>query len=249
METTDDFKNILERVEKKESIAKKRLLYYTILPVLAAIILLYYFTSRITSSKNELDTLKQTILLFEDSLQKKNMESNALKYHIDSLNNIYTTLDFGASKDFGWLAEDVLSKDSFKIKQSKEAHSEILKLIKNNQVNVNITIRYYTKRTDKGKVDQTLRKCGYREIIVDKDFYKSKDPTNAIYFSENISTENIKLIAYALLRAGIDIKIIKKYPKKIAQKKPNSIEIANDKKFNYAKSISLEEIKKTESFR
>jgi hypothetical protein len=243
-----DLKNLLSTIENQEVKAKRRLYIYSVLPILAALVLLYFFYSRINSSRVQLNELTSKINILNDSLAEREKSNVYLKHHIDSLNNIYKNLNYSASADFGWSPEDVINPDSSKLSNSKTAHKEIMRLIDLKKVSVNITIRYYTKSEDRGKVDRTLMKCGYRTIIVDKDFYRSHTSTNAIYFSKEIDINNIKLIAYALIRAGLNVKVIKSYPKTIASQKPNSIEISHDARYSSVKTISLDEIKNATSF-
>ena len=267
--SNNELQDLLGKAEANEIAAKRRAFIYSILPILLASLLLYYFILKIDESRIELHNLKSELIELKqnnDKLQQQNIElekqnnklqqqnielekqNNKLQDDVKSIQQIYDNLHYLAEKDFGWNEKDVLNPTPLKIKNSKLAHKEILDLIIAKKVNVDLNIRYYAKKTDKGKVDETLKKCGYRRILIFTSSYDSGSPTNSIYFSPRIDIDNVKLIAYSLIRAGIDIKVIKPYSKRIRAKKPNSIEICGDKNNLNLKSITLEDIKAATEF-
>ena len=234
MKTYDDLLHLLDRVQINEKIAKRRAYVYSFVPVLLAIVLLGYFVVQINRWQRQLDDLR-------DKVKQLQTYNDELKNKVSSLQNIYD-MKYNAENDFGWSEKDVLNPSPEKILQSLLAHDEMIKLITAKKVDVNITIRYYTKIKDEGKIEATLRKCGYRKIMVNKDSYRSENPTNAIHYSQNIDVENVKVIAYSLIRAGIDIKKIAPYPEQTQAMKPNSIEISGDKDAMMSKTVRLEDI-------
>lgn len=249
METTENnIETLLARANKIEKKAKYRMYLYTFLPFITGITLVVFFVVKISSAKNELEILKNKNRNLAAILDIKERKIGEFSSQIDSLNNIYYALEYNASEDFAWSSKDLVKHDSVTVKNSKLAHDEILKLIQNKRINVNVTIRYYTKKLDKGKIDLTLKKCGFRQIVIDNDNYKNQNYSNAIYFSENINVETIKAVAYSLIRTGVEINVLKKYPRKIAKNKPNSIEISHDNKADISKKYTVEDIKSAENF-
>lgn len=57
----DKLDNILEQIEKRERIARKRAVVYTIIPILMAILLLAYTSYQIKSSANQLQHMKEAL--------------------------------------------------------------------------------------------------------------------------------------------------------------------------------------------
>ena len=118
-------------------------------------------------------------------------------------------------------------------------------MLKEGRVNVSTLIRYYTKKTDRGKIDITLRKCGFRALYVFNSNFNDSIPTNTITYSSGVSDDDIKLIAYSLLRVGIDIKAIEPYSKESESNgKTNTIEISGNDSYLETRSWTMRELKK-----
>lgn len=227
--------SLLNDVTKKENSRRNKIVLATILPILTALALLYYFSTKIMASRNQVQALNQKVDSLNTVLSNYNKQ-------IDSINKIYKGVEFNFTEDFGWTPKDVIGKDSLKIVISQKAHSKIIEFLKLQKVNTKSTVRYYTKASDKGKIDQTLLKCGFRNIKIFTTYYRDKSPTNTIHYSKDVSDENIKVVAFALLRAGIDLKAIIPYPKAVQKFKHHSIEISGTKEFEGNNSITITDI-------
>ena len=242
---------LFDKINKKEIRNKKLIITVSILPIIAAVILLYYFSNKIWQAKEEITKLKEQVHLMDNLIASNNRK-------IDSLNNIYHFLEFNFTKDFGWRPNDLVSKDSEKIRISRIAHLKIINLLSEQKVNIKTIIRYYTKVSDQGTVENTLLKSGFRNINIFNTDYFFKTPTNMINYSPDADNETIKLIAFALLRCGLDLKAIEPYPQKyrkysindsISVKqifKDHSIEISGNKEYLNKKNITLEDIENFE---
>jgi hypothetical protein len=213
----EELSKLLLDIDKKDIYTRKKMYLVSILPIALAIILMTYFFIKIMNYREQVIELQKEVTF--------------LNYEIDSLNSIYKHIEYNFSEDFGWSEKDVLNKDSFRLSQSKEAHQRIINLLISHKIDVKSTIRYYTKRVDKGKIDDVLLKCGFRNIKVFTTYYRDKSPTNTISYSFDVPENNIKVIAYSLIRAGIEVKSIEPYPKSMQRKKYKSIEISGNKNY------------------
>jgi len=72
-------------------------------------------------------------------------------------------------------------------------------------------------------------------------------PTNAIWFGEDIDIDSVKLVAYTLIRAGIEIKVINPFQSP-RENKSNLIQVGSWTKFIDYPALTIQQIQKTESF-
>jgi hypothetical protein len=241
---------LLDKINVQEKKKRWRLLAATLLPIALAAGLLYYFTTRIVRAQKQVVGLQTTVKSLNkqsDSLNGilDNLKSVAADYqkNVDSVKDFYKYLSYEYVKDFGWTKDDVISKNPSMIARSHQAHDSIIALLKLKKVSIGTNVRYYTKKTDKGRVDLTLLKCGLRALYIFNDSYNDSVKTNTINYSSSVSEANVKLIAYALLRAGIDLKAIEPYPKESELNgKSNSIEISGNKEYEGRKAMTVEDV-------
>lgn len=104
-----------------------------------------------------------------------------------------------------------------------------------------VVIRYYEKEKDGDKIFR-LRALGFyvheRPTSEKFDQYAS----NAIYYGDKVALEDIKMVAYTLMRQGVDIKTIE--PSQFfSDWKAHSIEIGADDTMQDAPSLTLGDIR------
>ncbi|GEM_PF-4862778 len=104
-----------------------------------------------------------------------------------------------------------------------------------------VVIRYYQKEKDGEKVFH-LRSLGFyihqRQSSERFDQYAS----NAIYYGDKVSSEDLKMVAYTLIRQGIDLKTIE--PSQFfSDWKAHSIEIGTDDTMENAPSLTISDIR------
>lgn len=111
-------------------------------------------------------------------------------------------------REFGW-AGDRLPKDFSdvaRITRSVEADDKIstLRLSEHPPRVWNETVQYYPKDVDGNKVRSALADFGFH--VEERPPLVPDVPANDIVFGDRIPPENAKLVAYVLIRAGIDIR-------------------------------------------
>lgn len=179
-------------------------------------------------------------------------------YLTDSVNNLNKILvNLGGYSEFStsWDSIDISIVEKNGYKKALAAHNKLIQIAKKENLNPFLSIRYYVKKQDlypkfdtikldyrKNRVLRTLRKIGYSAINTQTENYRNSIATNVIFYSPSISKEDIKVIALALMRAGIQVKKIALYPKSIQKRKPNSVEISADKKLENHPSMTIEDV-------
>lgn len=115
----------------------------------------------------------------------------------------------GVLSEFGWLNERAQSANVEEIRRSFGANRELAMLAASTYPDrrKNITIWYFPKNVDQTKVSRALEELGFKLEIVKP--IVTDVPTNAIWFGQAVSTDDTKLVALTLMRAGVGIKAIR----------------------------------------
>ncbi len=204
MEKTEQYlQTLIQQADKREQIARRRAIFYSIAPLLLAAALIWFTSYRIIQARHELSIIEQ-------ELEKKKEE---LK-QVEEKKKIYEAAIPNALKDFGWLSERVPQKgvDTISIvEQSFQANKELQRAISTSSKESReaITIQYFPKDVDQKKVEDALQELGF---TLEKKLPLVRDvPTNAIWFGEKVKLDDVKLVAYTLTRAGVQIRGIEHF--------------------------------------
>ncbi len=111
------------------------------------------------------------------------------------------------SKELQNLENVLVDNPDYKRQQANNAGLETAKLRELIHDPQSITVRYFVKPGDEKNVTTTLEAIGYH---VDAQPGRANNPTNAIWWGDGISLEDVKLIAYTLIRNGYVIRYIGK---------------------------------------
>lgn len=129
-------------------------------------------------------------------------------------------------------------KESVLANQSMEIYSTGI------PTNTKTEIKYYVKEIDNSTVLDALIEKGLQ--VTRGKATLDQDITNAIWFGENVSIQEVKYVAMVLIRAGVEIKTIKPYSGE--RRKVHTIEIGSDRSFSNSRSISVAEVNQAEQF-
>ena len=164
----------------------------------------------------------------------------------DRLNDVFELINFGWSKT---RIKEIFSgtQMSRDIQTSKEADLERTKLasIAPKENRVRAIIQYFPKNVDKEIVEKSLKELGFNLISGHPNLPHT--PTNAIWFGKNIDIDSVKLVAYTLIRAGIEIKVISPFLSP-GGKKSNLIQVGSWTEFIDYPTLTIQQIQKTEAF-
>jgi hypothetical protein len=67
-----------------------------------------------------------------------------------------------------------------------------------------VTVEYYPQNIDPATVERALTKLGFT-LKVDESINQPDQPINTIFYSQDVDQDLVKLVAYCLIRAGIEI--------------------------------------------
>lgn len=151
---------------------------------------------------------------FATNLKLENAEIKLNDYRMlkDSLESQMDMILATSLNAFGWPLEEVKLEYKFgkNIVEALNANSEIRKIVfkDNYQEPSGIEIQYYPKHKDKYKVVVALEEFGF-DISTKKSNDKLlNQKTNTIWYGKSVPIKNVKLVAYTLMRAGVEVKFI-----------------------------------------
>lgn len=186
-------------------------------------------------SKTELTQSKAELEQIEDELKKKENE----------LKTITPLARRGLGMKAGKGSEDSLIPEASL--QAVEATKQILSHNNNNNRS-DVTIVLYTKNLEKDAninvVIPALVELGFR--IDKKTSSLQTVSTNAIWFGSNVHIDDVKLVAYNLIGAGVPIKAIR--PFRDPGRKASRIEIGGDKNILNRLVLTVEKIREAPNF-
>jgi hypothetical protein len=151
---------------------------------------------------------------------------------------------------YGYTKSSALKATSEQISQSKEANIKLDTIQDsgtNRKINRStITVEYFPKDIDSVIVKSTLRNLGFNSKIGKA---KNSLPTNAVWFGSKVNIEDVKLVAYTLIRAGIQIKTIKPFNDNSSDTHASLIQVGADGNYENKLPLSVDEIRNTSEFR
>ncbi len=152
-------------------------------------------------------------------------------------------------EDFGW-SQEKISQETIKtnlIKESLLANSEINSILSKRtttKYRKPIVVQYFPKDIDGNKVTSAFD--GYGFIVQIKKPLIPDMPSNSIVFGKNVNPEDAKLVAYTLIRAGIEIKGI--YYSILGDAKKTVVQVVAHRESLNKPSLSVEQIKNLRDF-
>lgn len=134
-----------------------------------------------------------------------------------------------------------LSDEEYFEQLREEYLNKVAKNIPPGKSRTDVVVRYYKHAPDGDNVYklQELRYYIHERDANDATYNK---PSNAIFYGNNIKSEDVQIVAYTLLENGVPIKTIR--PSKFASDwKANSIEIGTDTTLFDSRNLSLAEVR------
>lgn len=151
----------------------------------------------------------------------------------------------------GFTGESAKKATKKEIQQSDEADKQISKKLISKLPNKATlkpevtTVKYYPKNVDSSVIQDSLSKLGLK-----LETGQSPDPnipTNSIRFGSQVTLEDVKLVAYTLIRAGVELKAIRPFVKP-DDPKSLLIQVGADKTLNTRPPLTVEDIRKAPKF-
>ncbi|HEV7643612.1 MAG TPA: hypothetical protein VGO50_06655 [Pyrinomonadaceae bacterium] len=195
------FEHLIEQIAKKEKQTFKiSLLLSFLLLIVGTGYLVYSFWQ-----VNELrEDLRREMASKDAEIQRKNDELSNTQTKLDEAKKAFTTLYPMLQK---YIVVDITAEnlESPLVIRSLEAQQEIQKISSDGEQRRRaITVQYFKKTTDNGKVETALKEFGFNLKVsppIRKDL-----PTNLVAFGKKVTVEDARTVVYVLMRAGIEIK-------------------------------------------
>ncbi|MGV0024025.1 TIR domain-containing protein [Phormidesmis priestleyi] len=103
-----------------------------------------------------------------------------------------------------------------------------------------ITVEYYPKNVDPDALEATLTKLGFNLEIKQPEV--TDIPINILFYGKNVSDDDVKLVAYTLIRAGVQIKAILPFTR-LADEKATVIQVGALPGLDNKPALKVEEIR------
>ncbi len=163
----------------------------------------------------KLKTLRQELFQLESLKQQSLAERQAIEQEIAALEKKKRIAEADLIKAYGYSPawSDQVKNDQA-ASAAIAANSAIKKITKADGVKPkDIQVYYYNKTIDEKKIALGLEALGYQFNALPATAYMDKKQTNAIWFGSDVPLADVKVVAFALIRAVIQIKAIRPYKK------------------------------------
>ncbi len=221
---------------------KKRKLIYALWPTLAlTCVLQIYFSNDEQKKAGE----KEKQALEAQKRAEANLEDIKLTIH-----SIQEVLVFQAPQRVANILETSKGRPQEILKltrQSSEAHAELTKIISlpASQRQGVVTVQYFPKDIDRDKVEAALTELGFR---LEPGTTQVPDvPTNSIWFGPQVNIDDVKQVAYVLIRAGVQIKAIRSF-RNPSRQKASLIQVGADRTVGHRPPLTVDEIRNARDF-
>jgi len=153
-------------------------------------------------------------------------------------------------KQFGWESSRLPrgSLDKYSVQQSLTANQDLQQATRLAPLESRkrVTVQYFPKDVDGKRVEAALLELGF--AIDKRQASISNIPTNAIWYGEPVKIEEVKLVAFTLIRAGVQIKAIRPFADNSPRRNAALIQVGADKDVVTNAPLSVEEIRNATGF-
>lgn len=192
---------------------------------------IYFGVQKNTENQLEKDKLSEKIKQLENNTTQISNNTNDIK-------KILTERGFTINK--------AQSATLDTVQQSNQANDELIPELQQNRGNKElITVQYFPKDVDPDIIRETLQKLGFKLEIGNPKI--TEVSTNSIWFGEKVKVEDVRLIAYTMIRAGVQIKAIRPF-RNLSEKNSLLIQIGSDAQIQDIQPLTVEKIRETSQF-
>jgi hypothetical protein len=153
-------------------------------------------------------------------------------------------------KQFGWESSRLSSGslDQYSVQQSLTANQDLQQatLRSPKKSRKNVTVQYFPKDVDGEKVESAIQELGFTLDM--KRAPISGTATNSIWYGKPVKIEDVKLVAFTLIRAGVQIKAIRPFADYSPRRNAALIQVGADVSVADKAPLSVEEIRDASQF-
>jgi hypothetical protein len=235
-----NIKGLSSEIARRERRAVRRSWLYSGVALLVSALWLTYTVYTTNQLGNQAAAQKNEIGENEKQLtrQRKQIEKN--KKTIESLAP-------HALDDFGFKEASNTQVSDYQIDQSLDADSARKQLAAKSDSGrrQNVQIEYFWKNVDYNKVEEALRQLGFKVTVKEQI---NDLATNALWFGTQVNQEDAKLVAYTLIRAGIQFKGIRYFRPTSPRANTALIQIGSDPALVNKPALTVDEIRNKTQF-
>ena len=227
-----------ERFRKKEVTARRISILLAIIPFIIGSVWMYFSYQEVQKEGKKYDALK--------------LKSQTEEARYNDLHAKKQKLELELMNTYGLPIESILKSSGKDIILNKSiaANDVIKKLSDKYTPDRNILIRYYYKTVDDEKIVLSLKSLGYSFEQKQPNERMTSQKTNSIWFGSNVSIKDCKIVALALMRAGIEIKAIRGFKNNTINPsfKANIIEIGGDRNLENKTPLTVSQVENATQF-
>jgi hypothetical protein len=173
-------------------------------------------------------TLNEEISIKLDKLKKLNSEIYKLEKSRDEIKFKYQQVDLKYKYGLSIENNVNLPSNAKTIQRSDSADILINKIRTKYPIDSNVAVSYYSKTEEAEKITLSLKSLSYNLITKNPSERMKNYSTNSVWFGNKVNISDVKIIALALIRAGITIRVIRPYRNSSSNYKANIVEIGGD---------------------
>jgi len=230
--------------EKKNKVWK---LVFLSLIILSAISTVYFGYQKENESKATEVKKNSQIKNLTDNLSLVNNQNIELLKIVNKMNvTVDTTREDIRNflAQLGWSRENLNNLSQNKINQSLQASQSLKTISGNSDQRRAITVQYFPKNVDPAVVRSRLEALGIS--LSTSASQLPGVPTNAIWFGSGVDINTAKAVAYTLIGAGVELKMIRQFNN--SQDRERIIQVGGDGECVNRPTLTVEKIRNIQEF-
>ena len=225
---------LVSRVAENHKRTFRRSMIFSVLALLAGAVWLFYSFNQVRKLDLKSDQLAREITIKGEELKQEEKKLQEAQVALSAINPFLKKYVLKEK----WTADNI---NSNLVKQSLEANQEIQTVLSRDVGRRGYTVDYFKKDSDPEKVEAALKEFGFK--FETKAPHRPNDPTDVVAFGEKVSPEDAKLVAYTLVRAGVEVKSLCR----ARYGGPAIIQVLGDNRFRDRPAMTVDQIRgKTE---
>jgi hypothetical protein len=211
--------------------------------ILSAISTVYFGYKKEQESKATEAKKDSRISNLSNDLSQVNKQNSELLQTIRAMSDD-TKFIRNALTSLGWSKENLNKPIQTQVDQSLQA-SKFLKIVSGNPDQRRaITVEYFPKNVDPSIIRSRLEALGIR--LETSASQHPGIPTNAIWVGSGVDIDTVKAVAYTLIGAGVELKMIRQLDN--LRRRESSIQVGGDIECINRPTLTAEKIKNIQNF-
>lgn len=218
---------------------------------IASIIILPLIFGLFIYGSVRLNKLYREIKAQEVLKQRSALEYKALQFDVLALETKKKKLESELMNQYGLSIDSIqnLSTDEI-LAHALLANQAIKKMVSGYTPDRSVVVQYYNKTIDEKRLALELDALGYDFKSKPPSQYMSKKQTNALWFGAGVPLKDVKIVALAMVRAGVPLRGIRPYRNSLTnpEYKRKIIEVGASVDLEGRPLVTVEEINNAQNF-